>query len=312
MPQKKDESSEMRTHRTVSEMLRSIYGEKVYRLSLESGCTCPNRDGKAGYGGCSFCTGSGSGEFASSARGMRGDVNAMLDSQIRSARERIAAKTDARRFIAYFQSFTNTYGDPVYLEKLYTAALSRDDIVILSLGTRPDCLGKDIMDMLVRLNGIKPVWVELGLQTVNDGTAESFGRGYRTEVFFDAYRRLKSAGIAVIAHVIFGLPGETREDMLRTVGALADLRPELDGIKIHMLQVLKGTRLGDEYAAHPFSLMSLAEYGELVRDAIALLPESTVIHRITGDGPKSLLMAPGWSADKKNVLNTMHRILGWV
>lgn len=287
--------------RRLSDYLKDEFGEKVYRLSLSSGCTCPNRDGTLGTGGCTFCSEGGSGEFAAAA--------APLEEQIRSAKERIAGKTKARRFIAYFQSFTNTYGDPDRLGSLYREAVLRDDIAVLSLGTRPDCISDRMLAILEDLNHVKPVWIELGLQTIHEETARRIGRGYSLPVFEDAYRRLKKAGLTVIVHVIFGLPGETREMMLETVRFLAGLKPGLDGIKLQMLQVLKGTRLAEEYLADPYPLMTLEEYAELVRDSVRLLPEKTVLHRMTGDGPKRLLIAPLWCADKKRVLNTMNRIV---
>ncbi len=286
----------------LSDALRSQFGEKVYRLSLSSGCTCPNRDGTLGYGGCTFCSEGGSGDFSPAAV-------LPLEQQIRDARSRIAAKTDAKKFIAYFQSFTNTYGDAGRLENLYREALSFDEIAALSLGTRPDALPPRIMAMLRRLNAVKPVWIELGLQTIHERTAESFHRGYSLSVFEDAYRRLKSEGITVVVHVIFGIPGESREDMLETVRYLASLSPPPDGIKIQMLQVLRGTELGQDYERHPFPLLSLEEYGSLVVESFRILPEDTVLHRMTGDGPRRLLIAPLWCLDKKRVLNTLNRMI---
>lgn len=287
---------------TLNDCLRRTFGEKVYKLSLSSGCTCPNRDGTIGTGGCSFCSEGGSGEFAA--------APAPIAKQISEAKKRIAAKTDAKKFIAYFQAYTNTYGDVQRLEALYREAIENPEIVALSIGTRPDCIGDDVLAMLKRLNEIKPVWVELGLQTVNEKTAERVNRGYKLPVFEDTYRRLKEAGLTVIVHVIFNLPGETREDMLDTVRYLANLTPHLDGIKLQMLQILSGTRLADEYAAEPFPLMNLTEYAALLKDAAALLPKETVIHRLTGDGPRKLLIAPLWCLDKKHVMNTIRKTLG--
>ncbi len=285
----------------LSDYLKTRFGEKVYRLSLSSGCTCPNRDGKIGYGGCSFCSEGGSGEFAS--------ILAPIDEQIEEAKKRIVEKTDAHKFIAYFQSYTNTYGDVSRLRALYTEAISRDEIVALSLGTRPDCLDDEVMDMLLELQKIKPVWIELGLQTINERTASAIHRGYDLSVFEDAYRRLRENGFEVIVHVIFNLPGESREDMLDTIRYLADLKPGLDGIKLQMLQVLEGTELADMYAEDPFPLMDLEAYADLVAESIRILPEDTVIHRMTGDGPRKLLIAPIWSLDKKRVLNTINHKL---
>ena len=287
--------------RRLSEVLKQEYGEKIYKLTLSSGCTCPNRDGRISFGGCTFCSEGGSGEFASRAPDIEG--------QIEEARQRIRNKTDARRFIAYFQSFTNTYGNAADLEDLYTGVILRDEIVILSIATRPDCLDENIMGMLRRLNAIKPVWVELGLQTMHDRTAERINRGYRLEVFEEAVRKLKSAGIQVIVHVIFGLPGETKEDMLRTIRYLADLRSGPDGVKLQMLNILKGSSLAKEYLAEPFPLLTMEEYTSLVAKSMRILPDEMVIHRMTGDGPGGLLIAPDWVRNKKKVLNTINRKL---
>ena len=285
----------------LSTYLKREYGEKVYRLSLSSGCGCPNRDGTTGdFGGCSFCSEGGSGEFAADPGN--------IDTQIEQAKALIRSKTDASKFIAYFQSYTNTYGDPARLKELYSSAIDRDDIVALSLGTRPDCLGPEILKMLSELNRIKPVWIELGLQTSNDETARHFRRGYDLTVFEEAYRNLKALGITVIVHVIFGLPGETKEDMLNTIRYLAALEPQLDGIKIQNLQILKGTDMYREWTEEDrFHVMSMEEYTDLVAQAIALLPEGTVVHRMQGDGPRRLLVAPLWSLDKKRVLNMLTR-----
>ncbi len=292
----------------LSTYLKNKYGEKIYRLSLTSGCSCPNRDGsiilpdgRPATEGCSFCSEGGSGDFAASF--------APVDEQIEEAKEIICRKTNATKFIAYFQSFTNTYGDIDRLEKIYMSAITRDDIEILSLGTRPDCLGEDVISMLERLVRIKPVWIELGLQTVSEKSAESFGRGYELSVFEDAYKRLKEIGIEVIVHVIFGLPGESRKDMLSTINYLSHLSPALDGIKIQNLQILKGTRMCREYEENPFHILTLEEYTDIVNESLKMLPDTTVIHRITGDGPKKLLVQPKWSADKKRVLNYMNKNL---
>ena len=300
----------------LSQALKDAYGEKVYRLSLSSGCTCPNRDGTLGTGGCTFCSEGGSGEFAAEP--------VSLKEQLDQAKARIQAKTNAEKFIAYFQSFTNTYGDPVRLRKLYIEAISQEEVVILSLGTRPDCLPEDILQMLRDLNKIKPVWVELGLQTIHEHTAEKIRRGYPLRIFEESFRKLKEAGLTVIVHVIFGLPGETKEDMLATVKYLAGLFDEygygkadsaappqcFDGVKLQMLQILKGTEMAEEYLREPFPLFSLEEYTELVKESVRLLPADLVLHRMTGDGPKRLLIAPLWCADKKRTLNYMNRVLG--
>ena len=285
----------------LSDILKQQYGEKIFKICLTSGCTCPNRDGKISLGGCSFCSEGGSGEFASAP----GDI----DTQIEEAKERIRNKTSASRYIAYFQSFTNTYGDVETLEILYERVIRRKDIVILSIGTRPDCLGEDVLEMLRRLNEIKPVWIELGLQTMHDETAQRVNRGYPLVVFEDALNRLKSLGIQVIVHVIFGLPGETKEDMLQTIRYLAALSPGPDGIKLQMLNILRGTELGRQYEENPFPLLSLEEYTDIAAESISILPEEMVIHRMTGDGPGNILIAPDWVRNKKKVLNTISRKL---
>ena len=287
--------------RTISEILKEQYGEKIYRLALESGCTCPNRDGTVGHGGCTFCSEGGSGEFASKV--------APVAEQIEQAKALVKSKTHGSHFIAYFQSFTNTYGDLDRLRELYTETIKRDDIVILSLGTRPDCLGDDVIELLKELNGIKPVWVELGLQTAHDRTAERINRCYPLSTFEDAYQRLKSAGLTVIVHLIFGLPGENEEDMLDSVRYLAALTPPPDGVKLQLLQILRGTRMAEEYAKGLVPVMTLPEYTNLIVKALSILPPETVIHRLTGDGPRRLLIAPEWCTDKKRVINTLSKAI---
>ena len=285
--------------RWLSDVLKEQYGEKVYKLSLSSGCTCPNRDGTLGYGGCTFCSEGGSGDFAAE--------TAPIEKQIEEAKSRIRKKTDAKKFIAYFQSFTNTYGDIHYLRDLYTRTIARDDVVILSIGTRPDCLPREMVDMLSDLNKIKPVWIELGLQTAHDETARRVHRGYDLKVFEEAYERLTGAGLSVIVHLIFGLPGEDKEDMLSSVRYLAELSPPPEGVKLQMLHILKGTQMGREYEEKPFEMMDLSSYSDLIAESIRILPKNMVIHRVTGDGPRRLLLAPLWTLDKKVVLNTIHR-----
>ena len=298
----------------LSEMLKERFGTKVYKLSMTSGCTCPNRDGRSGYGGCTFCSEGGSGEFAA--------PFLSPEEQIRAARQRVDAKFPARiplsdrKYIAYFQAFTNTYArTPEELERLrrlYAETLQRPEIAALSIGTRPDCLPPEILGMLRELRTVqpqKPVWVELGLQTVHEKTAERIHRGYPLEVFERAVRDLKEIGIEVIVHVILGLPGESREEMIETVRYLGQMEPAVDGIKLQQLQILRGTQMAAEFQKDPFPVMTLEEYCSLVRDCLQALPEDIVIHRLTGDGPKSLLIAPLWSGDKKRVLNTMRKAI---
>ena len=293
---------------TLSDYLKREYGQKMYKLSLSSGCTCPNRDGTIGWGGCSFCSAGGSGEFAQAV-----PSEEELDEAIERAIHRIESKLpkaemgSKRKYIAYFQSYTNTYGDVQRLRSLYERTVRREDIAVLSIGTRPDCIGEEQLQMLCELNSVKPVWVELGLQTIHDETAERIHRGYETAVFRDCYRRLKAAGLTVIVHVILGLPGESEEEMLATVRELAALQPPLDGIKLQMLNILEGSALAEEYRRTPFPQMSMEEYCDLVVKCLQLLPEETVIHRMTGDGPRELLISPAWVTDKKRVLNMLSR-----
>ena len=287
--------------RFISDVLKERYGEKIYRLALSSGCTCPNRDGTVGVGGCTFCSEGGSGEFAASP--------APIAEQIEAAKKLVQAKTKGEHFIAYFQSYTNTYGDLGRLREIYRETIAREDIVILSIGTRPDCLSAEVISMLSELNRVKPVWVELGLQTAHDATAERINRCYPRSVFEDAYRRLKDAGLTVIIHLIFGLPGESEADMLASVRYIAGLNPPPDGVKLQLLQILRGTKLGEEFLKKPWPVMTLTEYADLLTKALMLLPEETVIHRITGDGPKKLLIEPQWCADKKRVMNTLRKKL---
>ncbi len=295
---------------TVSDYLKNQYGQKVYKLSLSSGCTCPNRDGTIGYGGCTFCSEGGSGEFA---QGISRSEN--IDAELEKARQRVLAKLprnaspEQQNFIAYFQSFTNTYGETGRLRELYQSVLQRDDIAVLSVGTRPDCIDEEKLQLLRELNAIKPVWVELGLQTIHDETAARIHRGYPTQVFEECFRRLKEAGLTVIVHIILGLPGESEEDMLETVRYLGELAPRLDGIKLQMLNILKGSQLAEEYDRNPFPQMTLKEYCELIVKCLKLLPEEVVIHRITGDGPKNLLISPMWVTDKKRVINALRRAI---
>ena len=274
--------------------LKAEYGCKVYKLALSSGCSCPNRDGTLDTRGCIFCDGAGA--FA--------EAGAIPD-QLAAARLRVAAKagTDAK-YIAYFQSFTNTYGDADRLRALYQAAMAPEDVVILSIATRPDCLGDDVLQLLDELNHIKPVWVELGLQTMHESSARFIRRGYPLSCFEQAVPALRSIGIEVITHVILGLPGESQEQMLETCRYLNTL--DIQGIKLQLLHVLKRTDLGLLYEAKPFPVMTMEEYISLLIRCIEQLPPQLVIHRLTGDGPKDLLIAPLWSTRKRTVLNQIH------
>lgn len=293
--------------RTLSDYCKEKFGTKVYRLSLSTGCSCPNRDGRAGRGGCSFCSEGGSGEFATKVK--------PVEVQIEEAKDRVKSKfpkdikEEDKKYIAYFQSFTNTYGDVDRLGGIFRTAVLRDEIAAISIGTRPDCLEGDMLALLDELNKIKPVWIELGLQTIHEDSAKAFNRGYSLPVFNKAYMELKKRNIEVIVHVILGLPGETDKDMYETVRYLANLSPKLDGIKLHLLHILKNTRLEREYMEKPFKILSLDEYTKILINCLRILPESVVIHRMTGDGDKRLLVEPLWSADKKRVLNTINKAI---
>ena len=289
--------------RRLSDYCKEKFGTKVYRLALSSGATCPNRDGKVGVGGCSFCSEKGSGEFA---------IDVMdLDLQIERAKALISKKfpnsinTADRKYIAYFQSFSNTYGDTKRLIGLFERAINKDEVVALSVATRPDCFSEEMLNSLERLNKIKPVWIELGLQTINENTARAFNRGYTLDVFEKTYTELKKRNFEVIVHMILGLPGESEEEMYATVKYLS--KKNIDGIKIHGLHILKGTRLASEYEKHPFKIMSLEEYTRVLINCLKLLPKDTVVHRMTGDGDKRVLIEPQWSADKKRVLNYINK-----
>ena len=274
--------------------LKGTYGTKVYKLALSSGCTCPNRDGTLGSRGCIFCDGAGAFTAA-------GDIR----QQLAAAKARVAAKAGANaRYIAYFQSFTNTYGPVDRLRQLYRAALEPEEIVALSIATRPDCLGPRVLELLAELRAIKPVWVELGLQTIHPASAAYIRRGYELPVFDRAVADLRAIGATVVVHQILGLPGEDREMMLETARYIGHSGAE--GIKFHLLHVLRGTDLAAEWQAGRVVLPELEEYIALLEDCVRSIPREMVIHRLTGDGAKRELLAPLWSGDKKRVLNAIH------
>ena len=288
---------------TLNDYCRETFGEKLYKISLNGGFTCPNRDGTLGSRGCIFCSAGGSGDFAE-------DPHASITAQIEAGKKKVEKKMKSGgHYITYFQAYTNTYAPLERLEALFTAAISHPDIRVLSVATRPDCIPEETVALLARLNRIKPVWVELGLQTIHEESARYIRRGYPLTVYEDALRRLKEAGLTVITHVILGLPGETREDMLETIKYLAkgikDTRT--DGIKLQLLHVLRNTDLAEDYLAGRFSVMTLEEYLPLLADCVRRLPPDMVVHRITGDGPKNLLLAPLWTGNKRLVLNAITR-----
>ena len=276
--------------------LKTTYGEKLYKISLDGGMTCPNRDGTLGTRGCIFCSRGGSGDFAES-------HTLSVTEQIESGKKQSAKKYTGSSYIAYFQAYTNTYASIEYLEKLYTEAITHPDIRILSIATRPDCLSEEILDLLERLNQIKPVWIELGLQTIHEKIARYIRRGYDLPVFEHAVSELRRRGIDVIVHTILYLPGETEQDMLQTIQYLNG--QDIQGIKLQLLHVLKDTDLADIYRMDPFPVPEPEAYYGLLGKCISHLRPDIVIHRLTGDGPKDLLIAPLWTCNKRQVLNQL-------
>lgn len=283
-------------YKTVNEYYKEKFGAKVYKLSLNGGFTCPNRDGSVGTGGCIFCSTLGGGEFS------EGGNN--IAEQLEKAKKRVESKNKDGKYIAYFQSFTNTYAPLNKLKVLFYEAIKPDDIVGISIGTRPDCLPDETVELLKELNKIKPVTVELGLQTSDDSVAEYINRGYKTETFKNAVLRLKNAGIEVVTHIIIGLPND---NPVKTT-ELA-VKSGTDGVKFHLLHILKNTRLAEEYKKGSIKPLSIEEYAEILKNCISVLPEDIVVHRITGDGAKKDLIAPLWSADKKRTLNYLNKYL---
>ena len=278
--------------------LRERFGCKVYKISINGGFTCPNRDGTVGTGGCIFCSAGGSGEFST-------DPLMSVTDQIEEARKKVSSKIKDGKYIAYFQSFTGTYAPAERLRQLYEEAIAHPDVAALSIATRPDCLPEEVLDLLEELNRIKPVWTELGLQTIHENTAKLINRCYDLKVYDRALSELKKRGIEVITHVILGLPGETRDDMYETVKYVCDAGT--DGIKLQLLHVLKGTVLESMYEKGEFSVLTEDEYIDILKECVKLIPDRVVIHRLTGDGDKKILTAPLWSGDKKHVLNRINK-----
>ena len=294
---------------SLNQYLKDRFGCKVYKLAINGGFTCPNRDGMKGSKGCIFCSAGGSGEFA-------GDPEKSVTEQIEEGKKLVASKIKDGKYIAYFQAYTNTYAPVEKLRALFEEAMKHPDIVALSIATRPDCLPDEVLDLLAELNRIKPIWVELGLQTIHERSAKYIRRGYPLEVYYAAVKRLRALGLEVIVHVILGLPGETKEDMEATVDYVC--KSGVNGIKLQLLHILKDTDLAKEYLAPdghsaadlpPVRIMEEDEYIELIGDLLKRIPKDIVIHRLTGDGDKKILMAPMWSADKKHVLNHMRAYL---
>lgn len=286
----------MSRYYSLNEYLNNQFGGKVYKLALDIGCTCPNRDGTLGTRGCIFCH-NGSADFA--------ETGTDINEQIEKAKSRVKSKIKTDKFIAYFQSFTNTYGDVDYLEECFATAISREDIVAVSIGTRPDCLSEEIFDILEKLNKFKPVWVELGLQTSNEKSAEYIRRCYKNDVYEKAVNELKKRNVTVITHIIIGLPNESKDDILKTVDFAVN--SGTDGIKLQLLHILRDTDLYEDYKKGIVKPLTLEEYMDILFACIERIPENIVIHRITGDAPKKYLVEPLWSADKKKVLNTINK-----
>ena len=288
------------TYTSLNQYLRQTFGCKVYKLALNGGFTCPNRDGTLDTRGCIFCSKGGSGEFAE-------DATLSVTEQIERGKKRVERKIKDGKYIAYFQAFTNTYAPVERLRKLYQEAVCHPDIVALSIATRPDCLPVEVLELLSEINHIKPVWVELGLQTIHERTAKYIRRGYPLSAYDRAMRELTARGIETIVHIILGLPGESREDILETVDYVVNSGAK--GIKLQLLHVLQETDLAAEYEAGRISVMDMESYVQLVKECIARIPKEVVVHRLTGDGDKKLLIAPDWSADKKRVLNRLRQVL---
>lgn len=288
-----------RRYRSFDFMIKEKFGEKLYKLALDGGMSCPNRDGKISYGGCIFCSNGGSGDFASRLCGS-------VDEQLGRAKELVKNKYSGSGYIAYFQAYTNTYADVAYLEHLFRPIVERDDIKALSIATRPDCLPDDVVGLIAQLNKIKPVWVELGLQTVNEKTVKLINRGYDLACYDDAIKKLRKTGAEIISHMIIGLPNETKNDILKTAEYIGETS---DGIKLQLLHVLQNTRLAQMYFNKEFSVLTMEEYVSIIADIIGILPQSITIHRLTGDGKKEELIAPLWSLEKMKVLNAINHEL---
>lgn len=278
--------------------LRTRFGCKVYKIALDGGFTCPNRDGTCGTRGCIFCSSGGSGDFA-------GDRRQSIAAQLAAGRALVEKKNRGGKYIAYFQAFTNTYAPVEELRAKYMEAAAQPDVVALSVATRPDCLAPDVIALLRQIDRIKPVFVELGLQTIHAKTARYIRRGYTLDVYDAAVQRLQSAGLHTVVHLIFGLPGESRAQMLQSVDYV--VQSGVQGVKFQLLHVLRGTDLEKEYLAGRVPVMTMDEYLSLLYEALRRLPPDMVVHRVTGDGPKKDLLAPMWSADKKRVLNAIKK-----
>lgn len=284
-------------YNSLNNYLRNKFGKKVYKISIDGGFTCPNRDGIISTGGCIFCSAKGSGDFATS-------KSLSITKQIEQGKERVRSKTKDNSFIAYFQAFTNTYAPIDVLESKFTEAINHKDIVALSVATRPDCVDEEVLSLLEKLNKIKPVWVELGLQTIKESSVDYIRRGYENSVYVDTATKLRNIGIEVITHIILGLPNENKLDMLRSVDFACKYS---NGIKLQLLHILKGTDLLKDYENSKFNALTMEQYIDILCDAVSIIPKNVIIHRLTGDGDKKILVAPLWSGNKKVVLNTINK-----
>lgn len=288
----------MKHYYSLNDYLIEKFGTKVYKIALNGNMSCPNRDGSIGHKGCIFCSAGGSGDFA-------GNPSQTITEQIETGKELLSAKYFGNSYIAYFQAYTNTYAPVDYLRRIFTEAILHPDIVCLSIATRPDCINEEIISLLSELNAVKPVWIELGLQTIHPSSASYIRRGYELDVFDHAMTLLNTARIETIIHMIIGLPGEDKKMMLETADYIVNSGAK--GIKLQLLHVLKNTDLATDYIQNKFNVLSLEEYLDILMDIIRILPPDMVIHRLTGDGPKKILIAPQWSGNKRNVLNTINQ-----
>lgn len=287
-------------YHSLNYFLRNKFGEKIYKISLDGGFTCPNRDGKAGTGGCTFCSARGSGDYA-------GSRILSITEQFEDRKKMMEKKWKDGKYIAYFQAYTNTYAPVEVLKAKYEEALNQDNVVALSIATRPDCIDDEVLDLLEEMNKKTYLWVELGLQTINDESARNFNRGYDFKVFDETLKKLLDRRIEVVIHTIFGLPGETKEDMLKTVDYVAHSGAQ--GVKFHLLHLMKDTKMVDQYENGQLQLLSQEDYIDLVCKAIAMIPSEMVVHRLTGDAPRASLIGPMWSLKKWEVLNTIDKTL---
>lgn len=287
-------------YHSLNYFLRNKFGEKIYKISLDGGFTCPNRDGKVAKGGCTFCSARGSGDFA-------GSRILSITEQFEDRKEMMEKKWKDGKYIAYFQAYTNTYAPVEELRRKYEEALAQKNVIALSIGTRPDCLDDDVLDYLEEVNKKTYLWVELGLQTINDKTAHNFNRGYDFETFDSSLKKLQERGIEVVVHTIFGLPGETKDDMLKTVDYVAHSGAQ--GVKFHLLHLMKGTKMVEQYESGELQLLGREDYIDLICKSVAMIPEDMVVHRLTGDAPRQSLIGPMWSLKKWEVLNDIDKAL---